>query len=125
MVENGPVGPVPRPTPAAEHERHQQRRHRRIPTPSSTSSNKNNKSIPLVYPRAHDYTYTLLYDPEAGTGRLLQYILAHLEKDTSTQNTNFVVSLSYPTAYAMLATLANPIKVPLPTSTTTLGQIRQ
>ena len=53
------------------------------------------------------------------------YILAHPKKDTSTQNTNFVVSLSDPSAYAMLATLADPSKVPLSTSTTTRGQIRQ
>ena len=45
------------------------------------------------------------------------YILAHPKKETSIQNTNFVVSLSY----AMLATFADPIKFPLPTSTTTIG----
>jgi hypothetical protein len=45
--------------------------------------------------------------------------------DTSTLSTNFVVSLSDPGAYAMLATLADPVKVTLPTNTTTRGQIRQ
>ena len=53
------------------------------------------------------------------------YILAHHEKDTSTQNTNFVISLSDPSTYAMLATLADLIKIPLSTNTTTRGQIRQ
>jgi hypothetical protein len=53
------------------------------------------------------------------------YILSHPKKDTSTQNTNFFVSLSDPAAYAMLATLADPLKIPLPTITTTQGQIRQ
>jgi hypothetical protein len=53
------------------------------------------------------------------------YILAHPKKDTSTQTTNFVVSIADPAAYAMLATLTEPIKVTLPTSTTNLGQIRQ
>ncbi len=53
------------------------------------------------------------------------YILAHPKKNKSTQNTYFVVSLDDPTAYAMLATLADPTKVTLLTSTTTQGQIRQ
>ena len=55
------------------------------------------------------------------------YILAHPhpKKDTSTHNTNFIVSLADPSAYAMLATLADPIKVPLSTNTSTRGQIRQ
>jgi len=53
------------------------------------------------------------------------YILAHPQKDTFIPTTNFVVSLSDPAAYAMLTTLADPIKVTLPTSTTTRGQIRQ
>jgi hypothetical protein len=51
--------------------------------------------------------------------------LTHPKKDTSTQNTNFVISLAEPTAYAMLATLTDPIKTPLPTNTTTQGKTRQ
>ncbi len=72
MVANGLVGLVHRPLLAAEHEQHQRRRHNRIPTPSSTPNKKNNGSLPLVYPRTHNYTYTVLHEPEAGTGRLLQ-----------------------------------------------------
>ena len=52
-------------------------------------------------------------------------IFSHPKKDTSTQNTNFVVSLSDPSTYAMLATLTGPIKIPPSTNTTTRGQIRQ
>ena len=50
-------------------------------------------------------------------------IFSHPKKDTSTQNTNFVVSLSDPSTYEMLATLADPMKAPLSTNTTTRGQI--
>ena len=53
------------------------------------------------------------------------YILAHPKKDTSTQTTNFVLSILDSSVYAMLATLAKPIKGTLPTSTTTRGYIRQ
>jgi hypothetical protein len=53
------------------------------------------------------------------------YILAHPQKDTSIQNTNFVISLSDPTVFSMLATLADTIKFTLLTITTTRGQIRQ
>jgi len=44
---------------------------------------------------------------------------------TSTHTTSFVISLSDPAAYAILATLADPSIVTLPTSTMTRGQIRQ
>jgi hypothetical protein len=53
------------------------------------------------------------------------YILAHPKKDSSTHITNFVVFIAGPAAYAMLATLAEPIKFTLPTNTTTRGHIRQ
>jgi hypothetical protein len=53
------------------------------------------------------------------------YILTHPKKDTSSQNTNFVVSRSDPSAYGMLAILDDPVKVPLPTNTSTREQIRQ
>jgi len=65
----------------------------------------------------------MLHEPQAGTVRLLH---PHPpKKDTSSQNTNFVVSLSDPSAYAMLAILTGHVKAPLPTNTTTRGQIRQ
>jgi hypothetical protein len=68
----------------------------------------------------HTQSYTNLKQAPDGS-----YIITHPKKDTYTQNTNFVVSLSDPTAYAMLAALTDPIKIPLPTNTTTRGQIRQ
>jgi hypothetical protein len=68
----------------------------------------------------HTQSYTNLKQAPDGS-----CILAHPKKDTSTQNTNFVASLSDPSAYAMLTTLADLIKVPLSTNPTTRGQIRQ
>jgi hypothetical protein len=68
----------------------------------------------------HTQTYPTLKQAPDGV-----YILTHPKKDTSTQNTNFVISLAEPTAYAMLATLTDPIKNPLSTNTTTRGQTRQ
>ena len=68
----------------------------------------------------HTQTYPTLKQAPDGA-----YILTHPKKDTSTQNTNFVIYLAEPTAYAMLATLTDPIKTPLPTNTTTRGQTRQ
>jgi hypothetical protein len=68
----------------------------------------------------HTQTYSTLKQAPDGA-----YIMSHPKKDTSTQNTNFVISLTEPTAYAMLATLTDPIKTPLPTNTTTRGQTRQ
>ncbi len=38
---------------------------------------------------------------------------------------NFVISIMDPTAYAMLATLADPIKTGLTTTITTSGQTKQ
>jgi prophage tail gpP-like protein len=68
----------------------------------------------------HTQSSTTLKPTLAGS-----YILTYPKKDTSTQTTNFVVSIANPAAYAMMATLAEPIKVTLPTSTTTRGHIRQ
>jgi hypothetical protein len=53
------------------------------------------------------------------------YILFHAKKDNPTQNTNFVVSIEDPAAYAMLATQNAPIKMTLNTTTTSRGQTRQ
>ncbi len=44
--------------------------------------------------------------------------------NTSSQNTNFVISLADPTAYAMLATLTDPVKTKLNTDITTRGQTK-
>ncbi len=62
----------------------------------------------------HTQSYTNLKRAPDGS-----YILSHAKKVSSSQNTNFVVSFLDPTAYAMLAILIDPIKVPLPTNTTT------
>ena len=68
----------------------------------------------------HTQSFTSLKQAPDGS-----YIISPPKKVTSTQNTNFVFSLSDPIAYAMLATLTDPIKIPLPTNTTTRGQIQQ
>ena len=47
------------------------------------------------------------------------------KKDNSTHNTNFVVSIEDPAAYAMMATQNDPIKTTLNTNTTSRGQTRQ
>ncbi len=40
-------------------------------------------------------------------------ILAHQKRDTSTQATNYIISVADPTVYAMLAILTDPTKVTL------------
>jgi hypothetical protein len=62
----------------------------------------------------HTQSYTNLKHALDGS-----FILTHPKKDTSTPNTDFVVSLSDPSAFAMLATLTDPIKIPLSTNATT------
>ena len=69
---------------------------------------------------AHSQSNTLLRAAPDGA-----YILSHAKKDISTQNTNFVVSIENPAAYAMLTTQTDPIKTSLNTTTTTRGQTRQ
>ena len=53
------------------------------------------------------------------------YILSHAKKDTSTQHTNFLVSIEDPAAYATLAPQNDPIKTTLNTNTKSRGQTRQ
>ena len=53
------------------------------------------------------------------------YTLSHAKKDSSTQLTNFVISIEDPVAYAMLAIQNDPIKTSLNTTTTSRGQTRQ
>jgi hypothetical protein len=53
------------------------------------------------------------------------YILSHAKKDNSTQNTNFVVSIEDPAAYAMMATQNDPNKTTLNITTTSRGQTQQ
>ncbi len=123
VVANGRTGLVHRPSPAAKHERHHCRRHKRILTPSPIPRKKTTKaflSSIRELTSTHTQSYTNLKQAPDGS-----YILTHPKKDTSTLNTNFVVSLSDPSAYAMLATLTDIIKIPLPINTTTRGQIRQ
>jgi len=49
------------------------------------------------------------------------YIISHVRKDSSSQLTNFVISLAHPQAYAMLATIDTPIKIRIPTTITIAG----
>jgi len=53
------------------------------------------------------------------------YIIFHVKKDSSSQLTNFVISIEDPMAYAMLATQNDPIKTSLNTTTTSKGQNRE
>jgi hypothetical protein len=126
VVENGPDSLVPGQPPTPEHEHRQLGRHKRLPSSRHTPSKEDHKSLHLVHQRTHDntHTHTQTYPTlkQAPDGA---YLLIHSKKDTSTQNTNFVITLAEPTAYAMLATLTDPIKTPLPTNTTTRGQTRQ
>ena len=69
---------------------------------------------------AHSHSNILLRAASDGS-----YILSHAKKDNSTQNTNYVVSIEDPAAYAMLATQNDPIKTTLNTNTTSRGQTRQ
>ena len=57
---------------------------------------------------AHSHSTILLRAGSDGA-----YILSHAKKDNSTHNTNFVVSVKDPAAYAMLATQNDPIKTTL------------
>ena len=52
------------------------------------------------------------------------FILAHPKKDTSTQSTNYIISMAEPVTYAMMSTLTESTKVTLSTNTITKGQIR-
>ena len=65
----------------------------------------------------HTQSYTNLRQTPDGS-----YILAHPKKNTSTQITKIGMSLLDLTTYATLATLTDPIKVPLSTNTTTREQ---
>jgi len=53
------------------------------------------------------------------------YIVSHAKTDSSTQLTNFSISIEDPEAYAMLATQNDPIKTSLNATTTSKGQIQQ
>ncbi len=53
------------------------------------------------------------------------YIILHLRKDTSTQLTNFAISLANPHTYAMITTLDTPMKIRLPTTITIAGSHHQ
>ena len=79
-------------------------------------------SLPSIYKlqAVHSHSTILLRAAPDGT-----YILSHAKKDNSTQNTNFVVSIEDPVAYAMLATQNDPIKTTLKTNTTSRRQTRQ
>ena len=69
-------------------------------------------SLTITTPDYLNTTPTLLPTPDGA------YIISHLHKDTSTQQTSFVISLANPQAYAMLATIDTPIKIRLPTTIT-------
>jgi len=53
------------------------------------------------------------------------YILSHAKKDSSTELTNFIISIENPVAYAMLVTQNDPIDTSLITTTTSKGQSGQ
>ena len=53
------------------------------------------------------------------------FVISHLRKDTSSQLTNFVVSMANPHTYAMISTMDTPVKVRLPTTITIAGSHHQ
>jgi hypothetical protein len=76
-------------------------------------------SINIITPKHLATTPRLLPSPDGS------YIISHLRKDTSSQKTNFVISLANPQAYAMLATTDTPIKIRLPTTIIIAGSHHQ
>jgi hypothetical protein len=58
---------------------------------------------------------TLIPTPEGS------YIISHLRKETSSQLTNFVISMANPHTYAMITTIDTPFKIKLPTTITIAG----
>ena len=76
-------------------------------------------SINVVTPEYLTITPTLLPTPDGA------YIISHLHKDTSSQLTNFVISLAHPKAYAMLVVIDKSIKIKLPTTITIAGSRHQ
>ncbi len=50
------------------------------------------------------------------------YLISHNKKSTSTQHTNFIISLTNPTTYAILATMDTALTISLPTLVTIRGQ---
>ena len=72
-------------------------------------------SLTVVTPDHLNATPTLQPTPYGA------YITSHVRKDNSTQHTNFVISLTNPQAYAMLATLDTPVKIIIPTTITIAG----
>jgi len=76
-------------------------------------------SLDITTPEHLNTSPTLLPTPDGA------YIISHLRKNTSSQLTNFVISLAHPQAYAMLATIETPIKIRLPTTITIAGSHHQ
>jgi hypothetical protein len=76
-------------------------------------------SLTVTTPESLNTAPTLLPTPDGA------YIISHLRKDTSTQQTSFVISIDNPQAYAMLATTDTPIKKRLPTTITIAGSQHQ
>jgi hypothetical protein len=68
---------------------------------------------------AHTQSLTTLKQAPNGS-----FILTHPKKDTSTQTTNYIISMADLATYVMLATLTYPTKVTLSTNPITRGQIR-
>jgi hypothetical protein len=64
-------------------------------------------------------SFTLLPTPYGS------YIISHLPKTSSTQLTNFVISLANHHTYAMIATMDTPIEIKLPTTITISGSHHQ
>jgi hypothetical protein len=76
-------------------------------------------TLNITTPEEYKSPPTLLPTPDGA------YIISHIRKDTSSQLTNFVISIAHPQAYAMLTTLESPIKIRLPTTITISGSHHQ
>jgi len=76
-------------------------------------------SLTITTPEYLNTTPTLLPTPDGA------YIISHLRKEISTQQTIFVISLANPRAHAMLATIDTPIKIRLHTTIIIAGSHHQ
>ena len=74
----------------------------------------------MNYTQTHSQASILLRAAPDGA-----YILSRAKQDSSTQLTNFIISIEDPVAYAMLATKNDSVKTTLNTITTSRGQTRQ
>jgi hypothetical protein len=82
-------------------------------------------ALPLLNMLAHGPNTPQGYLMQALLGGIGSFIISHLRKDTSTQLTNFVISITNPHTYAMISTMDTPVKIRLPTTISIVGSHHQ